>query len=147
MLVKPTYFSLDEFVCEDIYNHFGDVAWQFFDARLLITLDILRQKFNKPIYINNWQVHGEFDERGYRCLQCSLVKKAIEEKRLYVSPHMTGQGADFDVLGLLAEEVRQWIIKNQNLLPYPVRLEAGVGWVHLDTRDNFEGKKVVLFNA
>jgi len=141
----PKHFSIDELACPHIYDKFGAVAWQFFDQRILITLDILRDKFNKPIYINDWQVHGRFDERGFRCIQCSLVKKAIKEKRLYVSPHMTGQAADFDVRGLSAEEVRQWIIKNQNLLPYPIRLENGVSWVHLDTRDADKGK-VYLFN-
>ncbi len=146
MIHKPEHFSLDEIVCEDIYNHFGEVAWGFFDSRILITIEVLRKQLNKPIYINNWQIHGEFDERGFRCIQCSLVKKAIEEKRLYVSPHMTGQGVDFDVQGMEAEEVRQWIIKNQNILPYPVRLENNVNWVHCDTRDNLTGQKVVLFN-
>lgn len=64
---------------------------------------------------------------------------------MYVSPHMTGQSVDFDVQGLIAEEVRQWIIKNQNLLPYPIRLEDDDNWVHLDTRDADNGK-VYLFN-
>jgi len=144
MTHKPEYFSLDELVCEHVYNFYGNTAWQFFDSRLLITIDILRQKLNKAIFVNDWQIHGQFDERGFRCLQCELVKKAIKEKRMYVSPHMTGQAVDFDVEGLLAEEVRQWIIKNQNLLPYPVRLEDGVNWVHLDTRDADKGK-VYLF--
>jgi len=146
MICKPTYFSLDELVCPHVYDKFGDIAWQFFDPRLLITIDLLRDKLNKPIFVNDWQVHGEFDERGFRCLQCSLVRKAIKDKRLYVSPHMTGQGVDFDVEGLVAEEVRQWIIKNQKILPYPVRLEKNVGWVHLDTRDNSDGRKITLFN-
>lgn len=146
MIYKPQYFSLDELVCPHVYGIFGDIAWQFFDSRLLITIDLLREKFNKPIYVNDWQIHGEFDERGFRCIQCDLVKKAIRYKRLYVSPHMTGQGVDFDVEGLLAEEVRQWIIKNERILPYSIRLERSVNWVHLDTRDNFEGKKIVLFN-
>ena len=145
MRYLPKYFTIDELVCPHIYDKFGEIAWQFFDQRLLITLDTLRERFNKPIFVNDWQVHGRFDERGFRCIQCDLVKKAIKEKRLYVSPHMTGQGADFDVQGLLAEEVRQWIIKNQNLLPYPIRLENGVSWVHLDTRDADKGK-VYLFN-
>ena len=146
MIYKPTYFELPELVCEDIYNKFGDIAWSFFDARLLITIDLLREKLNKPIFVNDWQVHGKFDERGFRCIKCSLVKQAIKENRLYVSPHMTGQGIDFDVEGCLAEEIRDWIVKNQSILPYAIRLEKNVNWVHLDTRDNTEGKKVVLFN-
>lgn len=146
MIYKPTYFSLDELVCEDVYNKFADIAWSFFDARLLIIIDLLRERFNKPIFVNDWMVHGQFDERGFRCIRCSLVREAIRQRRLYVSPHMTGQGVDFDVEGLVAEEVRQWIIKNQKILPYAIRMERNVNWVHLDTRDNVEGKKVTLFN-
>jgi hypothetical protein len=145
MIYKPDYFSLDELVCPDVYEKFGEIAWQFFDSRLLITIDTIRQKIGKPIFINDWQVHGLFDERGFRCIQCNLVKDAIKINRLYVSPHMTGQGVDFDVQGLIASEVRDWIIKNQNLWPYPIRLENNVNWVHLDTRDSGI-EKVHLFN-
>jgi hypothetical protein len=139
-MIIPTYFTLDELVCEHVYNVFGKTAWQFFDPRLIITIDRLREKLNKPIYVNDWQVHGNLSQRGFRCIQCDLVKEAIAKGQLYVSPHMTGQAVDFDVEGLLAEEVRIWIKKNQNLLPYPVRLEKDVNWVHLDTRDADQGK-------
>lgn len=145
MIYKPVYFDLHELVCPDIYKKFGEIAWQFFDARLLATIDIIRQKIGKPIEVNNWKAGGQFDERGFRCIQCSLVQKAISEKRLYVSPHMTGQAIDFDITGLMAEEVRQWLQKNPNILPYPIRLEANVSWVHLDTRDADKGK-IYLFN-
>jgi hypothetical protein len=144
MIYEPSYFTLDELACPHIYNHFGKTSWEFFDSRLLITIDRIRERIGKPIFVNDWQIHGHFDERGFRCLQCSLVKKAIAENRLYVSPHMTGQAVDFDVQGLIAEEVRQWIIKNQNLWPYPIRLEDGVSWIHMDTRDHGAGK-VYLF--
>lgn len=146
MIYKPEHFDLAELVCPDVYEHFGEIAWQFFDSRLLITIDTIRQKIGKPIFINDWQIHGRFDERGFRCLKCNIVQDNIMAGTDYVSPHMTGQAFDFDVQGLVAEEVRQWIIKNQNLWPYPIRLEAGVSWCHLDVRDNFNGEKVVLFN-
>lgn len=148
MIQKPIYFTLDELVCPHVHNRFGEIAWGFFDSKLLITIDRIRELLNKPIFVNNWKDGPTvfFDERGFRCIQCDLVKKAIIENRLYVSPHMTGQGVDFDVQGLMAEEVRQWILKNKTLLPYPIRLENNVSWVHLDTRDNFTGEKVTLFN-
>ena len=145
MRYEPKYFSLDELICPHVYDKFGDIAWQFLDQRLLITLDVIREKLNKPIFINDWQVHGNFDERGFRCIQCELVKKAIKEERLYVSPHMTGQGADFDVEGMTAAEVRLWLAKNERLLPYPIRLESNVNWIHLDTRDT-NVTKVTFFN-
>jgi hypothetical protein len=145
MITTTEYFALHELVCPHVFNKFGQAAWSFFDARLLITIDTLRDRIGKPIFVNNWQSGGEFDERGLRCILCSQVKKAIAVSRLYISPHITGQAIDFDVQGLDAAEVREWIIENQNLWPYAIRLEKNTSWVHLDTRDNGEDK-VYLFN-
>ena len=141
------YFDLEELVCPHVFKKYGEVAWSFFDHRLLETMDLIRQKIGRPIFVNDWKDGPTvyFDERGFRCIQCDLVKKAIADNTLYVSAHMTGQGFDFNCEGMVAEEVRQWIIKNQNLLPYSIRLEAGTSWIHLDMR-NMTDKKVTLFN-
>jgi hypothetical protein len=106
----------------------------------------LRERLNKPIYVNDWGIGGGNKQSGFRCIQCEIVVKAIKDKTLYVSAHMTGQGLDFDVQGLMAQEVRDYIVKNKNLLPYPVRLEDAVSWVHLDVRNNGSISKVILFN-
>lgn len=134
------YFDLKELVCPDVFRTYGEMAWTFFDARLLITLDNLRTRIERRIHINNWE--SGLTQRGFRCNLCPLVKNA---KGIYVSAHMTGQAVDFDVEGMTAEEVRQYIIKNKTLWPYPIRLEANVSWVHLDTRGTDE--KVYLFKA
>jgi len=144
MIYKPIYFTIDELVCPHVYDKFGEIAWQFFDQRLLITIDLIREKIGRPIYINDWQVHGNFNERGFRCLQCPIVRQAWRKNLVYVSPHITGQAVDFDVQGMVASEVRLWIAKNEKILPYPIRLEANVNWVHLDTRDAEKGK-IYLF--
>ena len=144
-MYEPIYFDLKELVCKQVYDHYGKVAWSFFDEKLLRTMDIIRQKTGKAIYVNNWDAGGQFDERGLRCLKCSLNANAFLEGRMYMSPHTRGCACDFDILGMLAEESRQWIIKNQVLLPYPIRLEAGVNWVHLDTVYLGLGK-VITFN-
>lgn len=136
-------FELEELVCKDVFDKFGELAWRFFDPRLITTLDWLRERLNKPIHVNNWEHGGSYDERGLRCIRCSLVKEAITQNRLYMSAHMLGQACDLDVEGLVAEEVRQWLVKNKNILPYPIRLEADVNWVHLDIQDT--GQKVYIF--
>jgi hypothetical protein len=151
----PTYFALKELVCPDVFNFYGETAWQFFDDRLLNTLDLVRDKLNKPIFVNNWYMHDAerlkaglplFDERGLRCLKCSLVQGHIIDGTMYCSPHLRGVAADFDVEGMNASEVRLWLAKNEAILPWPVRLEANVDWVHLDTVD--VGKeKVFLFKS
>jgi hypothetical protein len=144
MIYEPIYFELHELVCQHVFNKYGETAWSFLDPRLLKTLDVIRERIGKVITVNTWKKGGQFDERGFRCIQCELVQNAIDEKRLYVSPHMTGQAVDFDVQGLVAEEVRQWLISNKAILPFGIRMEKGVSWVHLDVREGKE--KVVLFN-
>lgn len=145
MITTTKNFRLQELVCPHVFKHYGQAAWSFFDARLIITIDTLRDRLGKPIFINNWSAGGVYDERGFRCIQCELVKNMIAAEQLYVSPHMTGQAVDFDVKGMEAEEVREWIVERQNLWPYPIRIERGTSWVHLDTRDIGEGR-VYLFN-
>jgi len=145
MITVPTYFSIDELVCEHVYDKYGAKAWMFFDTELLIMLDTIRDRIGKPIFVNDWQIHGRYSQRGLRCNQCDIVKKKTEAGILYMSAHCLGKAADFDVQGLLAEEVRQWIVKNANWWPYHIRLEADVDWVHLDVYDQSENK-VYIFN-
>jgi hypothetical protein len=146
MIDKPIYFDLNELVCEDVFHTFGEQAWSFLDPRLLRTIDNIRQRIGKPIFINSWDSGGDQRESGLRCIKCLIVQQKITAGQLYMSAHMEGQAVDFSVQGLLAEEVRQWIVKNQTILPYPIRLENGVNWVHLDVRDNSIGNKITFFN-
>jgi hypothetical protein len=140
------FFNIDELVCMHVYYKFNSSALTFFDSRLLITMEAIRRRIDKPILINNWR-HGElFSQRGFRCIQCPLVKDAISKDQLYVSPHMTGQAFDFDVVDMTADESRKYIFDNANLWPYSIRLENNVAWIHLDTRNNSD-EKVIFFNA
>jgi hypothetical protein len=173
MINRPTHFDLDELVCPHIFFKYGEVAWQFFDQKQLILLDWIRNKLG-PMYANNWHYKyldsdyineikhlisigalikldylppselQMFDERGLRCNLCSLNILKTNKGIIYVSPHFTGQATDYDVKGMMAEEVRKWLIKHQDEIPYPIRLEKGVGWVHQDSRD--AGEKVHLVN-
>jgi hypothetical protein len=128
------------------------MAFQFFDDKLLMTLDIIRDHLG-PYYINNWDMKEEkrrelnlplYDERGLRCIQCSIVVAAFKAGILYCSSHLRGQGSDGDIEGLTADKVRLWCVANKNILPFPIRLEKRVSWVHLDTMDAGKGK-VYLF--
>jgi len=145
MITVPTYFSIDELVCEHVYDKYGEKAWMFFDTELLVMLDTIRDRIGKPIFVNDWQIHGKYSQRGLRCNQCDIVKEKAKAGILYMSAHCLGKAADFDVEGLLAEEVRLWIVKHANWWPYHIRLEANVNWVHLDIFDQSENK-VYIFN-
>ena len=144
MIYRPQFFQLNELVCPDVFNKFGQMAWQFFDDRTLVTIDWVRRTLDRPVTINNWHNGGEFTQRGLRCSTCQLVRDAAIANRVYVSPHMLGKAFDFDVEGLSAAEVRVWIALNKDKLPYPIRLEKDVDWLHLDTEDT--GIKVGFFS-
>ena len=139
------YFSIQELVCKHVYDRFGEKAWQFLDTELLHTMLVIRQKLNKPITVNNWAAGGTFSQRSIRCNLCQIVKDKTKANTLYMSSHINGAGIDFDVKGMTAQAVRNWIIANQVLLPYPIRLEDKVTWVHLDIYDLLNGHKVNLF--
>ena len=144
MTIKD-YFGIKELVCKHVYDMWGENAWQFLDSRLLDSLLTVREKLGKPIVVNNWSRGGNFSQRGLRCNVCSLVKEKTDLHKVYVSTHLQGKAVDFNVSGLSAEEVRQWIVKNQILLPHPIRLEKGVTWVHLDVRNDGAHSKVLFF--
>jgi hypothetical protein len=173
MINRPKYFDLDEIVCPHMFYKYGETAWQFFDQKQLILLDWIRSKLG-PIHANNWHYefldsdyireikdlilrkapitsnllppnpYQLLDERGLRCNLCSLNITKTNKGIIYVSPHFTGQATDYDVKGMTAQEVRQWLLKHQDEIPYPIRLEKGVLWVHQDSRD--AGEKVTLVN-
>ena len=140
------YFDIEELVCRHVYSRFGEKAWDFFDRRLLEVLLFVREGIGKPIYVNNWQIGGSLSQRGIRCNVCALVQEKSRLEKVYMSTHLQGNGIDFDVKGMTAEEVRRWIYANRVMLPHKVRLESDVTWVHLDTR-NYSNEKVLYFKG
>jgi hypothetical protein len=144
MIYRPQFFKLEELVCQHVFNKFGEMSWQFLDDKTVVTIDWVRRTLNKPITVNNWKEGGEFDERGLRCIQCNLVKTKCIAGQVYVSPHILGRAYDFDVQGMDANDVRLWLAVNKDKLPYPIRLEKDVNWVHLDSEET--GLKVQFIN-
>lgn len=137
------YFNIKELVCPDVYKKFGEGAWMFIDDRLIETIFILRtQILGVPMTINNWHAKGSFSQRGLRCNRCQIVRGKTAP---YLSAHVMGKAIDFDAKGMTAEQVRKTIKSNIDLLPYPIRLEEGVNWVHIDVYDG--GSKLTTFRV
>ena len=158
------YFDLEELICPHVSANYGKMAWKFIDNRLLETIYLIRKYIGKPMCVNNWSYGGEFTQRGLRCNICDIVKSKTRSDKVYMSAHNQGEAVDFSVKGMTANEVRLWIVENQILLPYPVRLEVGfdpkgkneaqirqaigkdtMNWVHLDLRG--EGQKITYFKG
>ena len=140
------YFDLQEVVCPHVYDNLRSLAWDFFDPRLLENMLWLRESLGKPIFVNNWQIGGNLSQRGLRCNRCALVKEKTMLEKVYMTPHGQGTGLDFDVLGMTAQQVRDWIDKHQDEMPHPSRLESLVSWVHWDVR-NYTSKKLIYFKG
>jgi len=62
-----------------------------------------------------------------------------------MSAHVLAQGGDFSSDEMGAEMMRQTIKKNKHLLPYNIRIERTVNWLHFDLYDT--GEKVFEFNG
>lgn len=135
------YFRIGELVCNHVYDRFGEQAWMFFSTQLLHTLLVIRtQIVCLPMTVNN----STMKQRGLRCNLCQLVSS---KKTPYLSAHVTGNGVDFTCKDKTAEEIRKIITDNKDKLPYNIRLEDGVSWVHVDCYDNGSNNKITLFKV
>lgn len=141
--MKSKYFELQELVRPEVYAKYGEKGWDFFDPRLIETIDFLKEHFGWVMTANDYIWGGSIHQRGFRDNLSPIVTRACKENRLYCSAHMRGQAIDFKVRDMESEEARKKIIEIAKLLPYPIRLEGNVSWVHLDVVDT--GKKVYVF--
>ena len=146
------HFCIQEFVSEKVYNKHGENSWQFLSPRLLHTMLVIREELDLSITINNWKWGGKFSQRGLRENTCSMVQKKNKSNKTYLSAHVLGCAVDFDVEGMSANEVRDWLVKNQDKLPFKIRLERKlngkyISWSHLDVYSNSKNDKVYLFDV
>lgn len=142
--LKP-YFNIRELVCPHVYERFKQSAWQFLSTELLSTLYILRTVVLKEaMIVNNWSLHKSYSQRGLRCNMCSLVK---DKDNCYMTAHSQGKAVDFNVPTKTAEQVRKLIKENIDKFEYPIRLEEGTSWVHIDCYTTDDSIKLVTFKG
>lgn len=121
------YFQVSELVCPHTHSKWGERSWQFLDTAYLHNLLVIRRDIlQAPMTCN----HGNQLQRGLRCNKCELVSS---KKSTYLSSHVLGKAGDFTVKGMTAQEARSRIRNNAGMLPYPLRMEGGVNWLHIDT--------------
>lgn len=120
------FFQIRELVCPHTHSKWGERSWQFLDTAYLHNLLVIRRDILKAPMICN---HGNQLQCGLRCNRCGLVS---QKDSVYLSSHVLGKAGDFTVKGMTAQEARQRIKDNAHLLPYPIRMEAGVSWLHFD---------------
>lgn len=125
------YFQISELVCEHTHSKWGERSWQFLDTAYLHNLLVIRRDIlQMPMACN----HDLQMQRGLRCNRCESVK---HKNSVYLSSHILGKAGDFTVKGMTAEEARSRIRNNAGMLPYPLRMESGVNWLHIDVLPQF----------
>jgi len=149
LIALKKYFNVKELVCNHVYSRFNEGAWFLIPTFWLHTLLILRRDILQlPLICNNYQsTNDNYTQRGCRCNICQIVKDETAKNNSYNSAHLKNVANDFTVIGMTAEQARQRIAARQNLLPYPIRLERGVSWLHIDGYDNDNGQKITYFDA
>lgn len=144
-LKKDRMFCIQELVCPHTYKRDGELAWRYLTTELLHTLLVLRTDIlNVPLTCNNYHITGgKLTQRGLRCNLCPEVRQRTDNNVLYLSAHVAGCALDLSSTRMTAEEMLQRIKANSHKLPYNVRIEEGVKWLHIDTYDM--GVKVFTF--
>lgn len=139
------YFNVKELVCNHVFAKHGDKSWMFLSTPYLETLLFLRQDLLKvPMVCNT----NTLKQRGLRCNLCQIVKDKSAINVSYLSAHVTGSGGDFSSAQMDAEQMRQLIKEHADELPWPVRIERDVNWLHIDVYDDMStDAKVVEFNG
>lgn len=136
------YFDVSELVCDHTLAEWGEKSWQFLDTAFLHCLLVIRRDIiQAPMICNHEGAH----QRGLRCNRCPIVS---DKSSVYLSSHILGKAGDFTIRGFTAQEARSRIRNMAHLLPYPIRMEGGVSWLHFDVLPQYGiTSKVYEFTA
>lgn len=147
----PKWFQLYELLPPELYTYDMMVSEEarerafanYFDEKLLITIDIIREIIGLPLICNTWFQDGNRKNCGYRSKTCNV---GVEN-----SQHKLGKAVDLICHKMSAEEMRQKIEENKDKLPYQIRIERGTSWLHIDckemTSNAVKNKKIIYFNG
>ena len=135
------YFDKEELLSKHVYNSGGGYELLHPDLQKLVVW--IRETLGRPMFANNWEIGGQFSQRGYRTNDDPVCKA---QKFVPGSAHFKGKALDFDVKGMTAEQVRKWLHDNQESAPVRFRVEKGVNWVHVDVMPHKASDKAYFFN-
>jgi len=126
--LKSKYFKIHELVPKKLYEKYGEKAWRYVDVRLIESIDLLKEHFNKgTMTINNYFWNGDRQWSGIRTSDSKYYSIG--------SQHSYGNAFDIVFSHYTADEVRSYIIENRDIFKYINGLELGTSWVHIDVRN------------
>ena len=135
--MKSKYFKVHELVPKKMYEKYGEKAWRYVDARLIETIDKLKEHFNLgTMTINNYFWNGDREWSG--------IRTPDSPNYSYGSQHSFANAFDIVFSHYSAEEVRNYIIDNPHEFQYIKGMELEVSWLHIDVRNEDD---IVLFRV
>ena len=142
MLISK-YFTIEELVDKETFSLLGNQAAKLIDERLIKTIDRIREILDVPLICNNWHWGGSRDQCGFR-----TKKSKVGSENSY---HKLGLAVDLISTKMNAKEMREKILQNENMLPYPIRIEkwddsGEINWLHVDLGNN-SCNKIYFFKA
>jgi len=130
-----TNFYLDEFICPELYNEWGERSLKFVDIRIVHACQLLRDITGRAVVVNNWLTGGSYRYSGVRPFDYGLGSE--------LSQHKFGRAADVKVGYHHPQEVHRTIMEHE-----PEFLALGITtlekvqytptWTHLDCRSSLE---------
>ena len=134
--MRSKHFKLAELVPLSVINSFHeDLLWNMFDEDILKSIDTIKEKFSKgSISINTYMWNGDRTQSGIRTKNSKYYSEG--------SMHSVGKAVDMIFSKYTTDEVREYILANQDEFPFIRRIEADVSWLHIDTKDT--GKKEII---
>jgi len=104
------YFKINELVPEELIKSKTNqtLMWYIFDQNLLVTIDMIREFVDTPIYINTKNYNGQvFNESGFRFFE----NVSDDKKSAVLSQHKFGRANDlkFNGNGWTPEKLRLYM--------------------------------------
>lgn len=130
-MYKCEHFIIEELVDPTTFEKRGEKAWELLDDRLLMTLDMLRNRYGK-MTVNNWKWTLNKPGREW-----SGLRTPQSPWYSTYSQHTYGKAADIIFANISAEEVRQDILREPDDIDFQYinSFEEGTSWLHIDVRN------------
>jgi len=123
-------FWLQEFLPPDLYEMSPQSGIWMIDRRIINIAQFIRERYGKPVTINNWHSGGQYKESGFR--------NPFTKTGALLSQHKFGRAIDAKIDGLHPEEIREDIRQNYALFRVVGLTTIEVDtptWVHMDCRN------------
>jgi uncharacterized protein YcbK (DUF882 family) len=136
--MKSKYFKAFELVplrLLDLLHE--DLLWKLIDDNLILAIDKLKEVFPKgSIFINTYKLAGDRTQSGIRTKNSKYYSET--------SQHSLGKAVDCIFSYYTTEEVREYILANQDKFPTIGGVELGTSWLHIDVRERRDGKIITF---